>query len=143
MLTDVAATTAPATQATTRPATIVLPSGVGIANTAAGGGAQDGDTVYILYTGRILATGVVFDSTSDHRPVEPMRFTLGPKSLAIPGFSLGIIGMQIGDKRTIDIPAKLAYGDEGRPEAKIPPNAALEFDVELVGISRPVPVAGK
>jgi len=137
-----APTTQATTQAASRPAGILLGSGVIITNTASGGGAQADDTVYILYTGRVQSTGAVFDSSNDHRPVQPMRFTLGPSGGVLPGFWEGIIGMQIGDKRTIDIPPQLAYG-ANPPTAKIPPNAALEFDVQLVGITRPLPAAGK
>jgi FKBP-type peptidyl-prolyl cis-trans isomerase len=127
----------PTSQPSTRPASTLLGSGVMITNTSAGAGAQSGDTVYVLYTGRLQATGLVFDSSQKHQPVQPMRFTLGPDSGVVMGFWEGIIGMQIGDKRTIDIPAALGYGEQGMAAAGIPSNAALEFDVELVGIARP------
>lgn len=143
LLGAVGAMPAATTQATTRPASILLGSGVTITNTESGGGAKPDDTVYVLYTGRVQATGVVFDSSNDHRPLEPLRFTLGGSSGVVLGFWEGIVGMQIGDKRTIDIPAEAAYGANPPPGSKIPPNANLEFDVELVGIARPLPGPGK
>jgi len=142
LLGTASATPAATTMPTTHPASILLPSGVMITDTHAGGGAQSGDTVYVLYTGRIQNTGVEFDSSYDRHPPEPMRVTLGSGGVIL-GFWEGIIGMQIGDKRTIDIPAEAAYGPNPPPGSKIPPNAALEFDIELVGIARPLPATAK
>lgn len=68
--------------------------------------AMSGDTVRIHYTGR-LADGTVFDS-SDGR--EPLAFTLGAGQV-IAGFDQGVTGMEVGDTKTIEIPAADAYGD--------------------------------
>ena len=40
--------------------------------------------------------------------------------------------MQIGEKRTLIIPAALGYGDQGSGDV-IPPNATLVFKIELLG----------
>jgi peptidylprolyl isomerase len=68
--------------------------------------AKAGDTVHIHYTGT-LANGEQFDSSMGS---EPLEFTLGSGQV-IPGFEKGVLGMNIGDKKTIDIPSKEAYGD--------------------------------
>jgi peptidylprolyl isomerase len=72
-----------------------------------GGGnkAKDGDTVKVEYTGR-LDDGTVFD-TSEGR--EPLEFTIGSGSI-IAGFENGVIGMGIGESKTITIPVEEAYG---------------------------------
>ena len=67
--------------------------------------AKAGDAVRIHYTGR-LNDGTVFDS-SDGR--EPLGFTLGSGEV-IPGFDQGVAGMDVGETKTIEIPAEEAYG---------------------------------
>jgi FKBP-type peptidyl-prolyl cis-trans isomerase len=63
------------------------------------------------------------------------QFTLGTTPLSvIAGFDQGVTGMKVGGKRTLTIPASLAYGATGAAP-KIPPNAALVFDVELTAIN--------
>jgi peptidylprolyl isomerase len=68
--------------------------------------AKAGDTVHIHYTGT-LANGEQFDSSMGS---EPLEFMLGSGQV-IPGFEKGVLGMNIGDKKTIHIPSKEAYGD--------------------------------
>ncbi len=94
-----------------------------------GATAVNGDTVSVFYTGS-LTNGQVFDSNVG-RPV--LVFTLGARQV-IPGFEQGIVGMKVGGKRRMTIPASLAYGSQGSPP-QIPPNAALQFDVDLVAIA--------
>ena len=66
---------------------------------------KNGDTVKIHYTGT-LSDGEVFDSSKDR---DPLQFTLGSGQV-IPGFDEGVMGMAIGDKKTINIDAQNAYG---------------------------------
>ena len=66
--------------------------------------AKQGDTVRVQYHGK-LQDGSVFDA-SDR---EPLEFTIGEGNL-IPGFEQGVIGMGIGDTKTVTIPAEQAYG---------------------------------
>jgi len=67
--------------------------------------AKTGDKVKVHYTGK-LEDGTIFDSSIER---ETLEFTIGNKEL-IPGFEEGVIGMNIGDSKTINIPAQQAYG---------------------------------
>jgi FKBP-type peptidyl-prolyl cis-trans isomerase 2 len=65
-------------------------------------------TVTVNYTGK-LEDGNVFDSSLNPGR-EPLSATLGQGSL-IPGFEQGLIGMEVGEKKTINIPCVEAYGE--------------------------------
>jgi FKBP-type peptidyl-prolyl cis-trans isomerase 2 len=67
--------------------------------------AKNGDNVKVDYVGK-LKDGSVFD-TSDGR--DPLQFKLGSGKI-IPGFEEAVIGMNTGESKTVDIPAKSAYG---------------------------------
>lgn len=84
------------------------------------------------YTGTLFSTGEKFDSSHDRH--QPLDFKLGVGQV-IKGWDQGIQGMCINEKRTLTIPSRMAYGSRGAGKA-IPPNAALVFDVELVGLER-------
>src|SRR5215218_8514554 len=85
-----------------------------------GAEAKDGDKVKVHYTGRLLKTNFVFDSSVGPGK-KPLELTLGEGSV-IKGWEQGIPGMKVGGKRKLTIPSKLAYGDEGQPP-KIPGKA--------------------
>ena len=89
--------------------------------------------VVVHYTGWLNEggkKGKKFDSSLDRGT--PFRFNLGA-SQVIKGWDEGVVGMKVGGKRTLKIPAKLGYGSRGAGSA-IPPNADLIFDVELLEI---------
>jgi FKBP-type peptidyl-prolyl cis-trans isomerase len=94
--------------------------------------AKAGDRVEVHYTGRLAKNGTKFDSSVDRG--EPAQFPLisGPGGV-IQGWVEGIPGMKEGGKRKLLIPSKLGYGAQGSPPL-IPPNADLEFDVELLKV---------
>ena len=96
-------------------------------------GAKAGDMISMNYTGR-LENGVIFDSNVDpkFKHVEPFVFTLGAGQV-IAGWDKGIVGMKVGEKKTLTISPQDAYGANGIPGV-IPPNSTLIFDVELIGI---------
>ncbi|KAJ3078071.1 hypothetical protein HDU99_000799, partial [Rhizoclosmatium hyalinum] len=48
----------------------------------------------------------------------------------IRGLDQGVIGMRVGSKRIVQIPASLGYGKRGSPP-EIPSNADLVFEIEL------------
>ena len=97
--------------------------------------AKVGDVVSMNYTGT-LEDGTVFDSNVDPKfgHVIPFEFTLGAGEV-IPGWDKGIVGMKIGDKKSLVIPPEDAYGATGAGGV-IPPNATLVFEVELLGIKK-------
>lgn len=66
---------------------------------------KDGDTVKVHYTGK-LENGDVFDSS---RESEPFEFKVGNKAV-IPGFEKGVVGMEVGDTKSLEIPPEEAYG---------------------------------
>lgn len=90
-----------------------------------------GDLLHMHYTGK-LEDGTVFDSSYDRK--EPLTFTLGFGQV-IKGWDQGLTGMCEGEKRKLVIPPELGYGTNGAPP-KIPGNAVLIFDVELVKIEK-------
>lgn len=99
-----------------------------IAGTGQAAGA--GDLLTVHYTGR-LSNGMVFDTSVGSTPYE---FVLGAGEV-IPGWDLGLAGMQEGGRRLLIIPPELAYGETGF--GPIPPNATLIFEVSLIGVETP------
>jgi len=97
---------------------------------------KKGDKVTVRYRGK-LPDGKVFDSTMD--PVKkklppPLSFKVG-EGKVIRGWDEGILTMAVGELATFTIEPEWAYGKKGMPEAGIPPNATLIFEVELLSIS--------
>ena len=91
-----------------------------------------GDVVTVHYTGT-FPDGRQFDSS---RGRTPFRFPLG-QGQVIPGWDEGVALMNKGARFKFRVPWKLAYGARGRPPT-IPAKADLHFDVELLGITRPM-----
>jgi FKBP-type peptidyl-prolyl cis-trans isomerase FkpA len=91
--------------------------------------AERGDGVTVNYTGW-LKGGEKFDSSHDRGA--PMEFLLGAGKV-IRGWELGVAGMREGGKRKLTIGPGLAYGSAGT--ARIPPNATLIFEVELLKVN--------
>lgn len=95
---------------------------------------QNGDTVSVHYRGT-LEDGTVFD-TSMTEGKEPIKVKLGNGQL-IKGFEEGLIGMSVGEKKTITLDPEDAYGDVipdaviDVPLANLPPN--LEVGQVLQG----------
>lgn len=99
-----------------------------------GAEAVSGKTVKVHYTGWLYSTtatgnkGAMFDSSTGR---QPHSFTLGANQV-IAGFEQGVLGMKVGGRRTVIIPASLGYGSAGTPT--IPPNSGLVFDLELMEV---------
>ena len=91
---------------------------------------KEGSKVIVHYTGT-LENGKKFDSSVDRgKPFGPLNVGAGE---VIKGWDEGLQGMKVGGKRKLIIPAKLAYGEDGRPPV-IPGNATLVFDVEIIEV---------
>ena len=95
--------------------------------------AKNGDVLVMNYTGK-LTNGTVFDSNVDPKfgHVTPFEFTLGA-GMVIAGWDEGLLGMKVGEKKTLTIAPEKAYGARS-PSPLIPANSTLIFDVELVSI---------
>jgi FKBP-type peptidyl-prolyl cis-trans isomerase len=106
-------------------------SGLTYEDTVCGEGdvAQRGDVVEVHYTGT-LEDGEEFDSSVGG---EPFKFEIGGGDV-IAGWEEGVAGMRVGGTRELVIPPELGYGESGYPPV-IPPNATLNFEIELVDIA--------
>ena len=104
---------------------------LGIEDLKVGDGAEatPGRVVSVHYTGTLME-GTKFDSSRDRN--EPFDFVLGQREV-IAGWDEGVKGMRVGGVRRLTIPASMAYKSKGAGDV-IPPNAALKFDVELLGV---------
>jgi peptidylprolyl isomerase len=94
--------------------------------------AANGDQVTVNYVGT-LADGTTFDSSIARN--QPFTFTLGVGHV-IKGWDLGVAGMKVGGERKLVIPPSLGYGSQGTPGGPIPPNATLNFTVDLLGVTQ-------
>ncbi len=99
--------------------------------------AREGNTVRVHYTGK-LDDGTVFDSSVGG---EPLEFTIGQRQM-IPGFERGVVGMELGESRTVIIAADQAYGVH-RPEgvfevarSEMPTTIPLEVGMQLQATGR-------
>lgn len=87
-----------------------------------------GQRVQVHYIGK-LENGREFENSYKMGP--PAQFNIGPG--LIPGWNEALQTMKAGGKRRIILPPKLAYGPTGSPP-RIPPNATLTFEIELLGV---------
>ena len=116
-----------------------VPDGVEVTVLEEGEGptAEMGDVVFIKYVGR-LDDGTVFDE-SGVPPIPPGLFPEGvpfplEEGSTIEGFAEGLQRMRAGGRYILEIPSDQAYGAEPPPDAPIPPNADLVFEMEVTGI---------
>ena len=86
------------------------------------------DTVKVHYKGTFPDSGKEFDSS--YKRGEPIEF---PLQGVIPCWTEGVQLMKVGGKAKLTCPAAIAYGARGAGGV-IPPNATLNFEVELLGI---------
>ena len=96
--------------------------------------AQNGNRVRVHYTGR-LDDGEVFDSSEGGTP---LAFTIGSGQV-IPGFETGVMGMAVGDTKTVRIPCADAYGEHQGdgvmevPRGEFPSDMPLEIGSRVQG----------
>jgi FKBP-type peptidyl-prolyl cis-trans isomerase FklB len=119
-----------------KPGVIALPSGLQYKVIASGSGPMPttNDVVQAHYKGNLL-DGTEFDNS----------YTRGlpltaPVIHLIPGWTEALLKMRVGDRWQLFIPSNLAYREMGKPP-KIPPNATLLFEMELVRIVDPKEIA--
>ena len=86
------------------------------------------DTVRVHYRGWFPETGKEFDSSIARG--EPIDF---PLNRVIPCWTEAVQKMKVGGKAKLTCPPAIAYGSRGAGRA-IPPNATLNFEVELLGV---------
>lgn len=98
--------------------------------TGTGREAVIGDTVVVHYVGVRSADGTEFDNSYDRG--EPLDVLLGTGQV-IQGWEQGLIGSQQGGRRQLDIPADLAYGDQGAGDI-IQPGDAITFVVDIMAV---------
>lgn len=93
---------------------------------------KNGDTLVMNYTGR-FTNGTTFDSNVDPKfnHVTPFEFKLGA-GMVIKGWDEGLVGMKVGEKKTLTVPPEKGYGMNDY--SGIPGGSTLIFDVELVDI---------
>lgn len=89
--------------------------------------AKSGDTVRIHYTGT-LTDGVEFDSSAGR---DPLEFTIGGGQI-IPGLEREIVGMKVGDKKTVTAVADEAYGQPNPGAMQEVPRNTIPPEIELV-----------
>jgi FKBP-type peptidyl-prolyl cis-trans isomerase len=90
-------------------------------------------TVTIAYVGALYANGKVFDSSFKD---DPSTHTISQAASGfVPGFSQGLLGMKVGGRRELIIPAKEGYGANPPQGSGIPKNAPLIFIVDLHAVS--------
>jgi peptidylprolyl isomerase len=88
---------------------------------------KSGDKVKVHYTGK-LNDGTVFDTSEKQKPLE---FEMGQGRI-IPGFENAVMGMAVGEKKTVKVPADQAYGDykqelkQDFPREQFPDDLKLE-----------------
>ena len=105
---------------------------------------KEGDVVKVHYTGKLI-NGEQFDSSADR---EPLEFTVGAGQM-IKGFDAAMPGMNLGEKKTINIAPEDGYGPRSEeaiipfPKENIPADMKLEPGMQLTLSNQdgqPVPV---
>lgn len=109
------------------------PSDLELTDLVIGDGAQAsaGDFLIMQYVGVAYGTGLQFDSSWDRG--QPFPFVIGEGNV-IQGWDDGIVGMAVGGRRELIIPAEQAYGATGSGSGSIGPNEPLIFVVDLLGV---------
>jgi len=91
---------------------------------------KKGDTLTMHYTGTLSSDGRKFDSSRDRN--QPFQFKIGVGQV-ITGWDRGVMRMSLGQRAVLHVPSAMGYGARGAGGV-IPPDADLDFDVELLKI---------
>src|ERR1051326_6684859 len=119
-----------------KPKEVTTASGLKYTDLVVGKGeeAKKGNAVDVNYTGWLYVNGKrgqQFDSSAGRGP---FSVTIG-EGRVIKGWDEGLQGMRVGGKRELIIPPNLGYGAQGAGGV-IPPNATLDFEIELLKVSK-------
>jgi FKBP-type peptidyl-prolyl cis-trans isomerase len=117
-----------------RPCTVPTELDVHVVHGGSGRPAENGDTLFVDYTGVRSASGDLFD-TSYLRGV-PLDFVLGRGSVIL-GWDVGLLGTRPGEVVKLDVPADMAYGDTPPQGSDIEAGDALTFLVEVRAVVPP------
>jgi peptidylprolyl isomerase len=117
-----------------RPCDVPTELDVHVVHAGTGRPAENGDTLFVDYTGVTATTGDMFD-TSYLRGV-PLDFVLGRGSVIL-GWDVGLLGTRPGEVVKLDVPAAMAYGDAPPQGSDIAPGDALTFLVEVRAVVPP------
>lgn len=101
---------------------------------------EKGDTISVNYVGK-LEDGTIFDTSVKEvaveagiyiqmRNYEPLTFTIGEGQM-IKGFDEGVVGMQVGEEKTLTIPPEEAYGEYREEFVREIPVDAVDFTPEV------------
>ncbi|KKG07883.1 peptidylprolyl isomerase [Methanosarcina sp. 1.H.T.1A.1] len=101
---------------------------------------ENGDSISVDYVGK-LEDGTVFDTSekeaaaeagiyNEMRDYNPLTFTVGAGQM-IKGFDEGVVGMKVGEEKTITIPPEEAYGEYMKEYARELPRNAVDFTPEV------------
>jgi len=96
---------------------------------------KKGDTISCRYKGT-LEDGKIFDQNVEpvkKKLLPPLKFKVGVGKV-IRGWDEALTTMSVGEKARLTIESDWAYGKKGMPDAGIPPNSTLIFEVELLSI---------
>jgi len=106
-------------------------NGLYLMRTVNGGGKaiKTGSRVMVHYTGKLL-DGTIFDSSVERG--EPIEVTVG-EGYVIPGWEEALLLMRGGDRATVLIPSKLAYGSRGAGYV-IMPYTPIVFEMEIISV---------
>jgi FKBP-type peptidyl-prolyl cis-trans isomerase len=116
-----------------------------------GPGVRFGDRVALIFSGGPKGGVKVFDSAALYGN-DPVTVIVGEQAVPF-GWVPALAGMQEGEKRRVEIPPMLAYGDKGIPQADttdksgklipagslVPPNTTMEFTFQLVKLNPDLP----
>jgi len=101
---------------------------------------ENGDTISVDYVGK-LEDGTVFDTSekeaaneagiyNEMRDYKPLTFTVGAGQM-IKGFDEGVVGMKVGEEKTLEIPPEEAYGEYMEEYTRELPRNAVNFTPEV------------
>ena len=95
-----------------------------------GEGAKVCDELAVHYLGYTSTDGTVFDNSYDRG--EPFEVLIGAGRV-IEGWDTGLVGVRTGMRRQLDIPASMAYGEQGAGDV-VRPGDAISFVIDVVAV---------